>query len=182
MALRAQNNSSSASTPSSYHVELPVFWHDANATPSMEWENGLTCSKWPHWQNIRSPSLTREITEQLPRVRSRMGYLDEDPVNKKVVSAMYLYLGEAARKQVRDQFPHTIMWALKVGEFIQMCAESFFFKKSVSGQTSTLFENATIWKDAVSILARVEWLSSYVQFWRDYDDFAVGLVYPSHEQ
>ena len=48
--------------------------------------------------------LTRETSEQNPRVRALMGDLEEEPANEKVVSVMYWSLGEAAKKQFRDKF------------------------------------------------------------------------------
>ena len=57
--------------------------------------------------------MAREVTQQQPRVRSLMGKLDEDPANKKVVSAMYLSLGEVVRKEFGDKFPHITLCALK---------------------------------------------------------------------
>ena len=74
--------------------------------------------------------MIREVTEQLPRVRSLMGDLGEDPVNGKVVSAMYLSLGEAARRQIIDSIPHTILWALKASVLIQMCTDCFLKKRN----------------------------------------------------
>ena len=49
-----------------------------------------------------------------------MGYLDEDPANKHVLGIMYLSLGEVAKKQFRDKFPHATLWALKVDELIKL--------------------------------------------------------------
>ena len=50
-----------------------------------------------------------------------MGDLKEDPANKKVISVMYLSLGEEARKQFKDKYPHTALWELKAQELITLC-------------------------------------------------------------
>ena len=72
---------------------------------------------------ISITELTREATEQNPRVRPLMGDLDEDPANKKTISVMYLALGEAARKQFMDKYPNTALWERKAGEPINLCNE-----------------------------------------------------------
>ena len=86
-----------------------VFWHDANATPTMEWEKWLNLFQVAIMAKNSSSitAMTREVTDQLPRKRSLIGDLYEDPANKKVVSAMHLSFGEAARKQIRDKFSKT---------------------------------------------------------------------------
>ena len=99
----------------------------------MEWEKRLDLFQvavMPEYP-ISITEMTRQVTEQQPRVRSLMVYLDEDPAIKKVVSAMYLSLGEAARKQFRDQFPHKTVGIknIKTGELIQMCNDCFLKKR-----------------------------------------------------
>ena len=59
-----------------------------------------------------------------------MGDMDENPANKKVVSVMYLSLGEAARKQFKDDYPHTRLWNLTIEALITMCNECFLEKKN----------------------------------------------------
>ena len=51
--------------------------------------------------------LTTEITQQTPRVKTLMRDLEEDSANKKVISLLYLALGEAARKNFIYKHPHT---------------------------------------------------------------------------
>ena len=111
MALRAQNDSSGASISSSHLVGLPVFWHDAQRhANNNEWKKWIYLFQVAIMANysISIAEMSREVTELLPRMRSLMGGLDEDRAMKKLVSAMYLFLGEAARKQFRDKFPYTI--------------------------------------------------------------------------
>ena len=74
--------------------------------------------------------LTCEVKEQTPRVRALLGDMDGDPADKKVVSVMYLSLGEAARKLFKDKYPHTTLWNLKAREIIQLATESYHVKRN----------------------------------------------------
>ena len=127
MALRAEGSTSSNNNSSLSHlVGLPVFVQAAAANPIMEWD------KWLHLfrvammakYSISITELTREANQQNPRVRTLMGDLEEDPANKKVISVMYFSLGEAARKQFKDKYPHTAIWELKAQELITRCNDA----------------------------------------------------------
>ena len=63
-------------------------------------------------------------------VRALLGDMDEDPAIKKVVSGMYLSLGEAARKLFKDKYPHTTLWNLKARELIQLATECYHVKRN----------------------------------------------------
>ena len=54
--------------------------------------------------------------EQNPRVRALMGDLPDVSANGKVISLMFLSLGEAARKLFKDKFPEVAIWNLTVQE------------------------------------------------------------------
>ena len=54
-----------------------------------------------------------------------MGDTDDDHANKKVFSVIYQSLGEAARKQFKDKYPHETRWDLKAGELIGLSTEGF---------------------------------------------------------
>ena len=54
-----------------------------------------------------------------------MGDLEEDPANEETISVMYLSLGEAARKQFKDKYPHSALWELKAQELIPLCNDCF---------------------------------------------------------
>ena len=56
--------------------------------------------------------------------------MNEDPANKKVVSVLYLSLGEAARKLFKDKYPHMTLWNLKVRELIQLATDCFQIKRN----------------------------------------------------
>ena len=79
---------------------------------------------------ISISELTRKTTQQTPRVRPLLGDLDEDPANKKVISVLYLSLGDAARKQFIDKYPHKALWDLKALELIKFCIECFPKKRN----------------------------------------------------
>ena len=89
MALRAENSnsfSSSLSTTALLHlVALPVYWHGANSTRTMDWHQWLhlfqvaVMAKF----SISITELTRDVTEQTPRFRTLLGDMDEDPAKKR---------------------------------------------------------------------------------------------------
>ena len=131
--MRAQNELSSSTLQSSslsHLVGHPVFWHDANSNPTLEWDKWVdlfqvaVMAKY----SISLTELARDACQQNPRARALMGDLEEEPANKNVVSVLYLSLGEAARKQFRDNVPHVTLWSLKVSEMTKMCKECFWKK------------------------------------------------------
>ena len=91
----------------SHLVGLPVYWHEANTSPTMDWDKWVDLFQVAVMAkfSISIWELTREATEQNPRVRALLGDMDEDPANKKVVSVMYLSLGEAAWKLFKANIP-----------------------------------------------------------------------------
>ena len=91
-----------------------------------------------------------------------MGDMDENPANKKVVSVMYLSLGEAARKQFKDDYPHTRLWNLTIEALITMCNECFLKKK----------RNRTLYRH--DVFARMQQPGeSLHQFWHTLNGLAV---------
>ena len=95
MALRETEISSVQTSSLSHLVGLPVFWHDADDNPTTEWDKWVDLFQVAAMAkySISITELTRQVTEQNPRVRALTGDLDEDPANKKIVSALYLSLG-----------------------------------------------------------------------------------------
>ena len=131
MALRAENFSASSSS-SSHFAGLPVFWSDATTNPTMEWDKWFNLFQVAMMAkySISISELTRETTQQNPRVRTLLGDLDEDPANKKAISILYLSLGDAARKQFMDKHPHKALWDLKALELINLCIDCFRKKRN----------------------------------------------------
>ena len=144
MALRAENSLSLSTTAMSHLVGLSVYWHEANTSPTMDWDKWVdrfqvaVMAKF----SISISELTREATEQNPRVHALLGDMDEDPANKKVVSVMYLSLGEAARKLFKDKYPHTTLWNLKVRELMQLAADCFQVKRNRTLDQHKFFSRA----------------------------------------
>ena len=116
----------------SHLLGLPDYWHEANSTPTMDWDKWLDLFQVAVMAkfSISITELTRDVKEQTPRVRALFGDMDEDPANKKVVSVMYLSLGEAARKLFKDKYPHTTLWNLKARELIQLATECYHVKRN----------------------------------------------------
>ena len=100
MALRAEKAASPSSTSSSHLVGLPAFWSDAVANPPMDWDKWFNLFQvaLKAKYSISVTELTREANQQNPRVRALLGDLDENPANKKVISILYISLGDQARK------------------------------------------------------------------------------------
>ena len=98
----------------------------------MEWDKWLDLFQVAMMAkySISITELTREANQQKPRVRTLMGDLDEDPANKKVISVIYVALGEAARKQFKDKYPHTALRELKAQELITLCNDWFRKKRN----------------------------------------------------
>ena len=134
MALRATENSSMQTSSLSHVVGLPVFWHDADENPTREWDKCVDLFRVAAMAkySIFITELTRQVTEQNPRVRALTEDLDEDPANTKSVSVLYLSLGGAERKHFREKFPYTTLWDLKAGEMLNLCTECFQKKRNRS--------------------------------------------------
>ena len=98
MALRAENSSSGGQPSSSHPVCPPVSWNHATAKPSMDWDKWMDLFQVAMMANYSISELTKEVTQQIARVKTLMGDLDEDPAYKTVISAMHLALNEATRK------------------------------------------------------------------------------------
>ena len=101
MALRAKNSLSLSTTAMSNLVGLPVYWHEANTTPTTDWDKWVDLFQVAVMAkfSISITELTRELTEQNQRVRTLLGDMDEDTANKKVVSVMYLPFTWGSRKE-----------------------------------------------------------------------------------
>ena len=89
--------------------------------------------------SISVTELTREADQQNPRVRLFSRDLDENPANKKVISILYLSLGEQARNPFMAKEPHTALWDLKAQELIALCTDCFRKKRGTERGTGTDF-------------------------------------------
>ena len=110
MAMPANSENSSVQTSSLTHlVGLPVFWHDADENPTMEWDKWVDLFQVAAMAkySISITELKRQVTEQSPRVRALTADLDEDPANKTIVSVLYLSLGAQLESNSEINF-HTL--------------------------------------------------------------------------
>ena len=179
MALWAEN-SSPLTTSLSHLVGLPVFWNDSTANPTMDWDKWLDLfhvammAKY----SISKTELTREANQQNARVRPFMGDLHEDPANEKIISVMYLALGEAARKQFMDKYPNTALWELKESTAV----DNFVWRVIRKNQSRTLDRHRTTWRNPISNSARSERACSHLQIWWNYYYVSTRHVQFTHEK
>ena len=80
--------------------------------------------------SISITELTRDADQQNPRVLVLLGDLEEGPANKKVISVMYLALGDAARKQFMEKYPTTALGELRAQQLINLCKKCFRKKRN----------------------------------------------------
>ena len=92
--------------------------------------------------SISITELTREANQQNPRARPLMGDLEEDAA-KKVISVMYSTIGEATRKQFKNNYTHTALWELKAQELITLCNDCFRKKRETELLTAIDFFDIT---------------------------------------
>ena len=109
MALRASNspNTSTSSQKDaipSLLLGLPLFWPHANKPPAMEWERwkDLFAVAVMAKHSISIDELTRTVDEGHPRVKALIGNMPEEAAEKKVVTWLFLSVGEPARKLFKD--------------------------------------------------------------------------------
>ena len=80
--------------------------------------------------SISITELTKDADQQNPRVLALLGDLEEGPANKKVISVMYLALGDAARKQFMEKYPTTALGELRAQQLINLCKKCFRKKRN----------------------------------------------------
>ena len=101
MALRASTSASSSSSSStnSLLVGLPLFWHEASNSSSMEWEKwiDLFAVAMMAKHSISMNEWIRTADEVDPKVKA-LGDMPEEAANKKAVSMMFLSLGKLVGK------------------------------------------------------------------------------------
>ena len=136
MALRASSSSSSQSTNSTTTnwllVGLPLFWHEASKSLSMEWEKwaDLFAVAMMAKYSLSVNELTKSADETNPRVKAMLGDMPEEAANQKVVSMMFLSLGESGRKMFRDKYPETSIWTLQAMDTLNICHSCFRIERN----------------------------------------------------
>ena len=124
MALR--DLSSSAEVPTSGGASavlgLPTFWDSANTAHETEWEEWIY-SWLPYSLSVNE--LFRNLTEQNSRVPAVLNNLNEQAAERKMVSVLFLSLGSAARKSLKDNFPHMSEATVSIREIKDNCEQAF---------------------------------------------------------
>ena len=110
--------------------------------------------------SISMNELTRSANETNPRVEALLGDMPEEAANKKVVSMMFLSLGESGRKMFRDKYPETSIWTLQATGMLINCNSCFHIER-----------NRTL--DRHNFLSRKQLpTESLQQFWHALNDLA----------
>ena len=88
MALRESEEDSSNSPVSG----LQYFWQEAEKPPTYEWEQWIQLFEVAVLarHSISVTELTREVTQENPRVAAMMGNLEEEPAKRKATSPLYI--------------------------------------------------------------------------------------------
>ena len=134
MALRASTSSTSSSSSSTNSLlnRLPLFWHEASNSSSMEWKKwiDLFAVAMMAKYSISMNELTRTADETNPKAKALLGDMPEEAANKKAVSMMFLSLGEAGRKMFRDKYPEKTIWSLQAIKMLQCCEGCFRIERN----------------------------------------------------
>ena len=133
MALQA--SSSSSKTPSitnSVVTGLPSYWNDTAQPPTMEWDKWLdlfTVALLAK-HSISLEEVERTPEQRNPRIRAQMRDLPGLSADRKVISLMFLSLGEAASKLLRDKFLDIVVWNLTVTQMKHHCTGCFTVERN----------------------------------------------------
>ena len=137
MALRASNSSNTSTSSQKDAIPsllpgLPLFWPHADKPPAMEWERwiDLFAVAVMAKHSISIDELTRTVDEGHPRVKALIGDMPEEAAEKKVVTWLFLSVGEPARKLFKDKYPELSVWTLQTREMLQRCENCFHIARN----------------------------------------------------
>ena len=137
MALRASNSSNTDTSSQKDAIPsllpgLPLFWPHADKHPAMEWERwiDLFAAAVMAKHSISIDELTRTVDEGHPRVKVLIGDMPEEAAEKKVVTWLFLSVGEPARKLFKDKYPELSVWTLQTGDMLQRCENCFHIARN----------------------------------------------------
>ena len=127
MALREASTASLQKENPSLLPGLPLFWSDSTRSPLMEWEQwfDLFAVAVMAKYSISIEELKRTTDANSPMIKALIGYLAEEVAEKKVVTWLFLSVGEPARKMFKDKHPDLSVWTLGVRDMIQRCKKCF---------------------------------------------------------
>ena len=101
----------------------------------MEWEKwiDLFAVAMMAKYSISMNELTRTADETNPRVKALLGDMPEEAANKKkVVSMMFMSLGESGRKMFREKYPETSKWTLQAMDMLNNCHNCFHIERNLT--------------------------------------------------
>ena len=95
-----------------------------------------------------------------------MGGLEEAAAARKIVSALFLSLGSAGRKNVVDKFPDKVVATVGVDEFVKSCTEVLQPEKEQSVSAVQVFlEETAENRSSKPVLVYLEWTSGAMRIW-----------------
>ena len=106
---------------------LPAFWDSEDTAPKTEWEEWwdlfmvATNAKY----SISVNEILRTATKQQPRIAALINNLNEQAVERKIVSVLFPSLGPAARKGLTDKFPDMRVATISLTELKRNCEQAF---------------------------------------------------------
>ena len=137
MALRASNSSNTDTSSQKDAIPsllpgLPLFWPHADKPPAMEWERwiDLFAVAVMAKHSISIDELTRTVDKGHPRVKALIGDMPEEAAEKKVVTWLFLSVGEPARKLFKDKYPELSVWTLQTRDMLQRCENCFHIARN----------------------------------------------------
>ena len=120
MALRPSNSSRTDTSAQKDAIPsllpgLPLFFPHADKPPAMEWERWIDLFAVAVMAifSISIDELTRTVDESHPRVKALIGDIPEEAAGKKVVTWLFLSVGEPARKLFKYKYPELSVWTLQ---------------------------------------------------------------------
>ena len=75
--------------------------------------------------SISVEELTRTVDAEHPMVKALIRDIPEEATEKKLVTWLFLSVGEPARKMFKDKYPEVSVWTIRAQEMIDRCANSF---------------------------------------------------------
>ena len=106
---------------------LPAYWDVPECPPKIEWEKcwDLFLMAVKAKYSISVTELTRFPTQQRPRQAALINNLNEEALERKTVSILFLSLGAAGQKNLTDKFPYMSVATVPMREIKENCESCF---------------------------------------------------------
>ena len=75
--------------------------------------------------SISVEELTRTGDADNPRVKALIRDMPKEAAEKKLVTWLFLSVGELARKMIKDKYPEVSVWTLRAQQMIERCVNCF---------------------------------------------------------